>query len=206
MRARSTPPRLRRHGALRPVGAPVPLSGRYAIQGAQVRTGLELWADYAGVPLLLEDTRATLRELPISTPSFPPMAAASSLALTAATRPASLRKPRPARCSGTTAPPPTMSSACRRLFRSARRRAATSSRWDVPSQLCAPPPRSHSSPLAVPSPALLGKASSRQRPRSDSRSSLASPSPMTSRVSPRAAPTRFSPAARSRRNSRSCAH
>ena len=55
MRARSTPPRLRRHGALRPVGAPVPLSGRYAIQGAQVRTGLELWADYAGVPLLLED-------------------------------------------------------------------------------------------------------------------------------------------------------
>jgi ABC-type branched-subunit amino acid transport system substrate-binding protein len=55
MRARSTPPRLRRHGALRPVGARVPLSGRYAIQGAQVRTGLELWADYAGVPLLLDD-------------------------------------------------------------------------------------------------------------------------------------------------------
>jgi ABC-type branched-subunit amino acid transport system substrate-binding protein len=33
----------------------VPLSGRYAVQGAQVRAGLELWAARAGARLLVED-------------------------------------------------------------------------------------------------------------------------------------------------------
>jgi ABC-type branched-subunit amino acid transport system substrate-binding protein len=37
------------------VGAPVPLTGRYAAQGAQVRAGLELWARFAGAALAIED-------------------------------------------------------------------------------------------------------------------------------------------------------
>jgi ABC-type branched-subunit amino acid transport system substrate-binding protein len=37
------------------LGAPVPLSGRYAAQGAQVRAGLELWARLAGADLVLEN-------------------------------------------------------------------------------------------------------------------------------------------------------
>jgi ABC-type branched-subunit amino acid transport system substrate-binding protein len=37
------------------VGAPVPLTGRYAPQGSQVRAGLELWARLRGVELVLED-------------------------------------------------------------------------------------------------------------------------------------------------------
>lgn len=37
------------------VGAPVPASGRYAVQGAQVRLGLELWAARAGARLGLAD-------------------------------------------------------------------------------------------------------------------------------------------------------
>jgi ABC-type branched-subunit amino acid transport system substrate-binding protein len=37
------------------VGAAVPMSGRYAVQGAQVLAGLELWAQWAGARLLLED-------------------------------------------------------------------------------------------------------------------------------------------------------
>jgi ABC-type branched-subunit amino acid transport system substrate-binding protein len=36
-------------------GALVPASGRYAVQGAQVRAGLELWARRAGARLVLED-------------------------------------------------------------------------------------------------------------------------------------------------------
>ncbi len=37
------------------LGAPVPLSGRYAVQGARVQAGLELWARQAGARLLVED-------------------------------------------------------------------------------------------------------------------------------------------------------
>ena len=37
------------------VGAVVPVSGRYAVQGVQVRAGLELWARWAGVGLVVED-------------------------------------------------------------------------------------------------------------------------------------------------------
>jgi ABC-type branched-subunit amino acid transport system substrate-binding protein len=37
------------------VGAPVPLTGRYSIQGAQVRAGLELWAAHTGGKLVLLD-------------------------------------------------------------------------------------------------------------------------------------------------------
>ena len=37
------------------VGAPVPLSGRYAAQGIQVRTGLLLWARWVGAHLVVED-------------------------------------------------------------------------------------------------------------------------------------------------------
>ena len=37
------------------VGAVVPVTGRYALQGAQMRAGLELWARRASVRLLLED-------------------------------------------------------------------------------------------------------------------------------------------------------
>jgi Periplasmic binding protein len=40
------------------LGAPVPLSGRYAVQGALVRTGLEAWARDAGASLRLEDDRS----------------------------------------------------------------------------------------------------------------------------------------------------
>ena len=36
-------------------GAPVALSGRYAVQGAAVRAGLELWARWAGVALVVLD-------------------------------------------------------------------------------------------------------------------------------------------------------
>jgi ABC-type branched-subunit amino acid transport system substrate-binding protein len=37
------------------VGAPLPLTGRYAVQGAQVRAGLELWARHTGARLVLLD-------------------------------------------------------------------------------------------------------------------------------------------------------
>ena len=37
------------------VGAPLPLTGRYAVQGAQVRAGLELWARQTGARLVLLD-------------------------------------------------------------------------------------------------------------------------------------------------------
>ena len=39
-------------------GAVVPLTGRYALQGAQMRIGAELWARRAGVRLLVEDDRS----------------------------------------------------------------------------------------------------------------------------------------------------
>ena len=41
-----------------PVGALVPATGRYAVQGAQVRAGLELWASRAGTRLVVEDDRS----------------------------------------------------------------------------------------------------------------------------------------------------
>ena len=37
------------------VGAPLPLTGRYAVQGAQLRAGLELWARHTGARLVLLD-------------------------------------------------------------------------------------------------------------------------------------------------------
>ena len=40
------------------VGALVPATGRYAVQGAQVRAGLELWASRAGTQLVVEDDRS----------------------------------------------------------------------------------------------------------------------------------------------------
>jgi ABC-type branched-subunit amino acid transport system substrate-binding protein len=40
------------------VGALVPATGRYAVQGAQVRAGLELWATRAGTRLVVEDDRS----------------------------------------------------------------------------------------------------------------------------------------------------
>ena len=36
----------------------MPATGRYAVQGAQVRAGLELWASRAGTRLLVEDDRS----------------------------------------------------------------------------------------------------------------------------------------------------
>jgi hypothetical protein len=41
--------------SLSEVGAPVPLTGRYSVQGAQVRAGLELWARHTGARLVLLD-------------------------------------------------------------------------------------------------------------------------------------------------------
>jgi len=41
------------------VGAPVPASGRYHVQGLQMQAGLELWARRAGARLLLEDDQST---------------------------------------------------------------------------------------------------------------------------------------------------
>ena len=41
-----------------PVGALVPATGRYAVQGAQVRAGLELWASRAGTRLVVEDDQS----------------------------------------------------------------------------------------------------------------------------------------------------
>jgi hypothetical protein len=40
------------------LGAPVALTGRYAVQGALVRQGLELWARDAGAELALVDDRS----------------------------------------------------------------------------------------------------------------------------------------------------
>jgi ABC-type branched-subunit amino acid transport system substrate-binding protein len=40
------------------VGAVVPLTGRYALQGAQMQIGIELWARRAGARLLVEDDRS----------------------------------------------------------------------------------------------------------------------------------------------------
>jgi ABC-type branched-subunit amino acid transport system substrate-binding protein len=51
-------PQAARGGRRALVGAPVPLSGRYAPQGAQVRAGLELWAQRAGAALRIEDDRS----------------------------------------------------------------------------------------------------------------------------------------------------
>jgi hypothetical protein len=44
------------------VGAPLPLTGRYAVQGAQVRAGLELWARHTGARLVLLDDCSDPRE------------------------------------------------------------------------------------------------------------------------------------------------
>ena len=41
------------------VGAPVSLSGRYAVQGREARTGLEAWAHGHGVELVLRDDRSS---------------------------------------------------------------------------------------------------------------------------------------------------
>ena len=51
-------PRAARGGRAAPVGALVPATGRYAVQGAQVRAGLELWASRAGTRLVVEDDRS----------------------------------------------------------------------------------------------------------------------------------------------------
>ena len=48
-------PRALRGAGAAPVGAMVPATGRYAVQGAQVRAGLELWARRTGVRLVVED-------------------------------------------------------------------------------------------------------------------------------------------------------
>ncbi|MDQ3992628.1 MAG: ABC transporter substrate-binding protein, partial [Actinomycetota bacterium] len=40
------------------VGAVAPLTGRYAVQGRQMRAGLELWADRSGAELAIEDDRS----------------------------------------------------------------------------------------------------------------------------------------------------
>ena len=53
--ARAGGPQAVRGGRAAPVGALVPVTGRYAVQGAQVRVGLELWARRAGASILLED-------------------------------------------------------------------------------------------------------------------------------------------------------
>src|SRR5947209_13512575 len=50
--------RAARGGRAAPVGALVPATGRYAVQGAQVRAGLELWASRAGTRLVVEDDRS----------------------------------------------------------------------------------------------------------------------------------------------------
>ncbi len=42
-----------------PVGALVPATGRYAVQGTQVRAGLELWASRARTRLVIEDDRSS---------------------------------------------------------------------------------------------------------------------------------------------------
>ena len=44
--------------SLADLGAPLALSGRYAVQGAQLRAGLELWARQAGARLIVEDDRS----------------------------------------------------------------------------------------------------------------------------------------------------
>ena len=45
-------------GSRADLGAPVALSGRYAVQGAQVLVGLELWARHTGARLIVEDDRS----------------------------------------------------------------------------------------------------------------------------------------------------
>jgi ABC-type branched-subunit amino acid transport system substrate-binding protein len=44
------------------VGAPLPLTGRYAVQGAQMRAGVELWARHTGARLVLLDDRSDPRQ------------------------------------------------------------------------------------------------------------------------------------------------
>ena len=51
-------PQAAREGRADSVGALVSATGRYAVQGAQVRAGLELWAGRAGTRLVLEDDRS----------------------------------------------------------------------------------------------------------------------------------------------------
>lgn len=51
-------PQAAREGRADSVGALVPATGRYAVQGAQVRAGLELWASRAGTRLVVEDDRS----------------------------------------------------------------------------------------------------------------------------------------------------
>src|SRR5207247_535921 len=47
-----------RGGGTALVGAPVPETGRYALQGVQLRVGVELWAARTGARLLIEDDRS----------------------------------------------------------------------------------------------------------------------------------------------------
>jgi ABC-type branched-subunit amino acid transport system substrate-binding protein len=51
-------PQAARGGRAAPVGVLVSATGRYAVQGAQVRAGLELWATRAGTRLMVEDDRS----------------------------------------------------------------------------------------------------------------------------------------------------
>jgi Periplasmic binding protein len=44
------------------VGAPLPLTGRYRVQGAQVRAGLELWARHTDARLVLRDDGSNPRQ------------------------------------------------------------------------------------------------------------------------------------------------
>lgn len=53
-------PRALRGAGAAPVGAMVPATGRYAVQGAQVRAGLELWARRTGARLVVEDDGSRL--------------------------------------------------------------------------------------------------------------------------------------------------
>ena len=190
-RSRRGPRALRGAGAA-PVGAMVPATGRYAVQGAQVRAGQT--KRRTASRLVVEDD-ASRPERAARLHADLLRAAAFVLGRMAATRRA--RSPRPARApwSGTTAPPRTTSSAFPASSRCPLRRAATWWLSDARSLRFGPAPRSPSWPRAAPSRALPARRSSARLPRSASGSR---PSPFATRPprSPRPGPTRSSPADR----------
>ena len=115
------------------VGASVPVSGRYALQGVQLRAGVELWAARAGARLLIEDDRSSpQRAVEVHARLVARGCALMLGPLAAIARGRSHVRPL-GPWFGITVLPRTMCSACPVSSRCARQRAVISSRSRVPS-------------------------------------------------------------------------
>ena len=115
------------------VGAPLPLTGRYAVQGAQVRAGLELWARHTGARLVLLDDCSDPRQAARLHEDLVAGECRFVLGPYGSDSTRAVARARAGRVVWTMAQPRTTSSACRASSPYLRRRAATSSPLAGPS-------------------------------------------------------------------------